>query len=152
MRWGIFLRSDAASAAGAKPDGVCLVVRIVPRISQKMILWLLVSFTPLQNQCQYFWKPFSPARTRTTYLFTLPWMLTQIAGFGGSIRGLSGWCQNIRAWNNSRLQLQGHCLDFPSYRQVHCDHRGAAFCQSEIAAIPQQYRGLWRDGCVILSV
>ncbi|MBU6228377.1 MAG: FAD-binding oxidoreductase [Cyanobacteria bacterium REEB459] len=57
--------------AGQKPDGICLVVGTCatgfePNTSGD----LLVSFTPLRHQCQYFWEAFPARDGRTTYLFT----------------------------------------------------------------------------------
>lgn len=56
---------------GAKPDGICLVVGscaqgYAPNSSGD----LMVSFTPIQNHCQFFWEAFPAAQGRTTYLFT----------------------------------------------------------------------------------
>jgi lycopene cyclase CruP len=56
---------------GEKPQGVCLVVgscaQGFPRNDNGD---LIVSFTPIQNQCQYFWEAFPARDGRTTYLFT----------------------------------------------------------------------------------
>jgi len=56
---------------GKKPDGVCLVVgscaQGFPPNNQGD---LLASFTPLLNNCQYFWEAFPARDGRTTYLFT----------------------------------------------------------------------------------
>jgi lycopene cyclase CruP len=57
--------------AGAKPDGVCLVVGTCAQGFPKNDTGdLLYSFTPVQNQCQYFWEAFPARDGRTTYLFT----------------------------------------------------------------------------------
>lgn len=57
--------------AGTKPDGVCLVVGTCATGFPKNDTGdLLYSFTPLQNQCQYFWEAFPARDGRTTYLFT----------------------------------------------------------------------------------
>lgn len=56
---------------GAKPDGVCLVVGTCATGFPKNDTGdLLYSFTPVQNQCQYFWEAFPARDGRTTYLFT----------------------------------------------------------------------------------
>jgi lycopene cyclase CruP len=56
---------------GQKPDGVCLVVgscaQGFPKNEQAD---LMVSLTPSQQQCQYFWEAFPARDGRTTYLFT----------------------------------------------------------------------------------
>lgn len=56
---------------GQKPDGVCLVVGSCAKGYPKNDTGdLMVSFTPMQNQCQYFWEAFPARSGRTTYLFT----------------------------------------------------------------------------------
>ncbi len=54
-----------------KPEGVCLVVGSCAQgFPQNETGDLIVSFTPIQNQCQYFWEAFPARDGRTTYLFT----------------------------------------------------------------------------------
>ncbi|MEP0872647.1 FAD-binding oxidoreductase [Trichocoleus desertorum AS-A10] len=56
---------------GQTPDGICLVVGTCAQGFPKDDSGdLLVSFTPIQNQCQYFWEAFPARDGRTTYLFT----------------------------------------------------------------------------------
>jgi lycopene cyclase CruP len=56
---------------GEKPEGVCLVVGSCAKGFPKNETGdLIVSFTPIQNQCQYFWEAFPARDGRTTYLFT----------------------------------------------------------------------------------
>lgn len=56
---------------GKKPDGICLVVGSCAQgFPQNNTGDLLVSFTPIQNHCQYFWEAFPARDGRTTYLFT----------------------------------------------------------------------------------
>ena len=56
---------------GGKPEGVCLVVGSCAQGFPKNETGdLIVSFTPIQNQCQYFWEAFPARDGRTTYLFT----------------------------------------------------------------------------------
>ncbi len=55
----------------AKPDAVCLVVGTCAQgFPDNQTGDLFASFTPLQNQCQYFWEAFPAKDGRTTYLFT----------------------------------------------------------------------------------
>jgi lycopene cyclase CruP len=57
--------------SGQKPDAVCLVVGSCAQgFPENTTGDLLASFTPLQNQCQYFWEAFPARDGRTTYLFT----------------------------------------------------------------------------------
>jgi lycopene cyclase CruP len=56
---------------GEKPEGVCLVVGSCAQgFPNNETGDLIVSFTPIQNQCQYFWEAFPARDGRTTYLFT----------------------------------------------------------------------------------
>ncbi|MFM6038171.1 MAG: FAD-dependent oxidoreductase [Sphaerospermopsis kisseleviana] len=56
---------------GKKTDALCLVVGSCAEGFPKNDSGdLLLSFTPLQNQCQYFWEAFPAKDGRTTYLFT----------------------------------------------------------------------------------
>ncbi|MGC1526723.1 MAG: FAD-binding oxidoreductase [Phormidesmis sp.] len=57
--------------AGKAPDAVCLVVgTCATGYDQNDKGDLIVSFTPIQKQCQYFWEAFPARDGRTTYLFT----------------------------------------------------------------------------------
>ncbi|MCC3409977.1 MAG: FAD-binding oxidoreductase [Microcoleus sp. PH2017_10_PVI_O_A] len=56
---------------GKKPDAVCLVVGSCAQGFPKNETGdIFASFTPMQNQCQYFWEAFPARDGRTTYLFT----------------------------------------------------------------------------------
>ena len=56
---------------GEKPDAVCMVVGTCAKgYDDNETGDLIVSFTPIQNQCQYFWEAFPARDGRTTYLFT----------------------------------------------------------------------------------
>ena len=56
---------------GAKPEGVCLVVGSCAKgFLENETGDLITSFTPILNQCQYFWEAFPAQDGRTTYLFT----------------------------------------------------------------------------------
>lgn len=56
---------------GKAPDGICLVVgTCATGFPDNTTGDLIVSFTPIQNQCQYFWEAFPAQDGRTTYLFT----------------------------------------------------------------------------------
>jgi lycopene cyclase CruP len=56
---------------GERPEGICLVVGSCAQgYLQNETGDLIVSFTPIENQCQYFWEAFPAREGRTTYLFT----------------------------------------------------------------------------------
>jgi len=57
--------------AGQKPDAACLVVgTCATGYEQNTSGDLIVSFTPIKKQCQYFWEAFPARDGRTTYMFT----------------------------------------------------------------------------------
>jgi lycopene cyclase CruP len=103
---------------GQKPDGVCLVVGSCAQGFPKNDFGdLLVSFTPLQNQCQYFWEAFPARDGRTTYLFTYmdahPERLSLEALFEDYLRLMPEY-QGVEL---SQLTLQRALFGFfPSYR------------------------------------
>ena len=56
---------------GEKPEGTCIVVgSCAAGYPHNETGDLLASFTPIQNQCQYFWEAFPAKDGRTTYLFS----------------------------------------------------------------------------------
>jgi lycopene cyclase CruP len=56
---------------GKKPDALCLVVGTCAKgFPENRTGDLLLSNTPLKNQCQYFWEAFPARDGRTTYMFT----------------------------------------------------------------------------------
>ncbi|MFW6295980.1 MAG: FAD-dependent oxidoreductase [Halothece sp.] len=56
---------------GEKPEGICLVVGSCAKgFPNNETGDILYSFTPMKNQCQYFWEAFPAKDGRTTYLFT----------------------------------------------------------------------------------
>ena len=103
---------------GQKPDGICLVVGSCAQGFPKNDSGdLLVSFTPLQNQCQYFWEAFPARDGRTTYLFTYmdthPQHLNLEALFEDYLRLMPKY-QGVEL---AQLQLQRALFGFfPSYR------------------------------------
>jgi lycopene cyclase CruP len=68
---GHFSPISQQARSGQKPDAVCLVVGSCAQgFPNNETGDLFASFTPLQNQCQYFWEAFPARDGRTTYLFT----------------------------------------------------------------------------------
>ena len=56
---------------GKSPDAVCMVVgTCATGYEHNETGDLIASFTPIQNQCQYFWEAFPARDGRTTYMFT----------------------------------------------------------------------------------
>ncbi|MBD2244040.1 FAD-binding oxidoreductase [Nostoc sp. FACHB-888] len=104
---------------GKKPDALCLVVGSCAQgFAENNSGDLLLSFTPLQNQCQYFWEAFPARDGRTTYLFTYmdahPQRLSLEALFEEYLRLLPEY-QGVEL---SKLKFQRALFGFfPTYRQ-----------------------------------
>lgn len=104
---------------GKKPDALCLVVGSCAQgFPENNSGDLLLSFTSLQNQCQYFWEAFPAKDGRTTYLFTYmdaePQRLTLAALFEEYLRLLPEY-QGVEL---NQLQFQRALFGFfPTYRQ-----------------------------------
>jgi lycopene cyclase CruP len=104
---------------GKKPDALCLVVGSCAQgFPENHTGDLLLSFTSLQHQCQYFWEAFPAKDGRTTYLFTYmdahPQRLSLEALFAEYLRLLPEY-QNVEL---SQLKFQRALFGFfPTYRQ-----------------------------------
>ena len=104
---------------GQKPEAVCLVVGSCAKGFPKNDTGdLFASFTPMQNQCQYFWEAFPARDGRTTYLFTYidahPDRISLEALFEEYLRLLPEY-QNVQL---QQLQFQRALYGFfPCYRQ-----------------------------------
>jgi lycopene cyclase CruP len=104
---------------GQKPDALCLVVGSCAQgFPENHSGDLLLSFTSLQNQCQYFWEAFPARDGRTTYLFTYmdahPQRLSLEALFEEYLRLLPQY----QGKELSQLQFQRGLFGFfPTYRQ-----------------------------------
>lgn len=104
---------------GKKPDALCLVVGSCAQgFPENNTGDLILSFTSLQHQCQYFWEAFPARDGRTTYLFTYLDAHPQRLGledlFGEYLRLLPEY-QGVEL---QQLKLQRALFGFfPSYRQ-----------------------------------
>jgi lycopene cyclase CruP len=68
---GHFSPISKQARGGEKPEGICLVVgSCAEGYTENKTGDLIVSFTPIQDQCQYFWEAFPAKDGRTTYMFT----------------------------------------------------------------------------------
>ncbi len=104
---------------GKQPDALCLVVGTCAQgFPENTTGDLLLSFTALENQCQYFWEAFPAKDGRTTYLFTYmdcdPQHLGLTALFDDYFRLLPEYQGVELAQLNFQRALFGF---FPSYRQ-----------------------------------
>ncbi len=104
---------------GKKPDALCLVVGSCAKgYPENNSGDLLLSFTALENQCQYFWEAFPAKDGRTTYLFTYmdadPQRLSLETLFDEYLRLLPEY-QGVEI---NHLNFQRALFGFfPSYRQ-----------------------------------
>ncbi|MGH1392434.1 MAG: NAD(P)/FAD-dependent oxidoreductase [Trichormus sp.] len=104
---------------GKKPDALCLVVGSCAQgFPENNTGDLILSFTSLQHQCQYFWEAFPARDGRTTYLFTYldahPQRLSLEDLFGEYLRLLPEY-QGVEL---QQLKFQRALFGFfPSYRQ-----------------------------------
>ena len=116
---GHFSPIAAQARQGKKPDGICLVVGSCAQgYTENNTGDLIVSFTPIQHQCQYFWEAFPAKDGRTTYLFTYldadPDRFSLEFFMEEYLRLLPEY-QNIEL---SQLEFQRFLFGFfPSYRQ-----------------------------------
>ena len=68
---GNFSPIAAMARIETKPEGVCVVVGSCAKgYTINSTGDLIVSYTPIENQCQYFWEAFPARDGRTTYMFT----------------------------------------------------------------------------------
>lgn len=103
---------------GHKPDGVCLVVgSCAQKFPKNDSGDLLVSFTPLEKQCQYFWEAFPARDGRTTYLFTYIDAHRERFGLEALFEDYLHLMPQYQGVELSQLQLQRALFGFfPSYR------------------------------------
>jgi lycopene cyclase CruP len=79
---------------------------------------LLLSFTSLQNQCQYFWEAFPAKDGRTTYMFTYMDAHPQRLGLEALFEDYFRLMPEYQGVALSQLKLQRALFGFfPSYRQ-----------------------------------
>lgn len=105
--------------AGKKPDGVCLVVGSCTQgFPPNSTGDLLASFTPVLNNCQYFWEAFPARDGRTTYLFTYMDLDTQHIGLETLFSEYLRLLPEYQGVELSQLQLQRALFGFfPAYSQ-----------------------------------
>ncbi|MEH2303867.1 FAD-binding oxidoreductase [Nostoc sp.] len=104
---------------GKKPDALCLVVGSCAQgFAENNSGDLLLSFTPLQNQCQYFWEAFPARDGRTTYLFTYMDAHPQRLSLEGLFEEYLRLLPEYQGVELSKLKFQRALFGFfPTYRQ-----------------------------------
>jgi lycopene cyclase CruP len=118
---GHFSPIVAQARQGQSPDGICLVVGTCARgITAPANGDLMVSFTPIQHQCQYFWEAFPARDGRTTYLFTYtdPNQNLSLEQLFADYFDLMPGYQQVQLDQLDQLQIQRALFGFfPSYQQ-----------------------------------
>ena len=102
-----------------KPDGVCMVVGSCAKgMPSKSYGDLIYSFTPIQNQCQYFWEAFPARDGRTTYMFTYVDADPMRPSFAQLMEDYLFWLPKYQEVELAQLQFERFLLGFfPSYKQ-----------------------------------
>lgn len=102
-----------------KPDGICLVVGSCAQgFAPNNTGDLLASFTPVLNNCQYFWEAFPAKDGRTTYLFTYMDLDAQHIGLETLFAEYLRLLPEYQGVELNQLQLQRALFGFfPAYRQ-----------------------------------
>ena len=115
---GHFSPLVAEARATQAPDGVCMVVGtcatgIPPQDSGD----LMVSLTPIQQDCQYFWEAFPAAKGRTTYLFTYVDLHPQRPSLEKLFTDYFEWLPQYQNCDLANIAIQRALFGlFPSYR------------------------------------
>ncbi|MDZ7959035.1 MAG: FAD-binding oxidoreductase [Aulosira sp. DedQUE10] len=104
---------------GQKPDALCLVVGSCAQgFPENHSGDLLLSFTSLHNQCQYFWEAFPARDGRTTYLFTYMDAHPQRLGLEALFEEYLRLLPQYQGVELSNLKFQRALFGFfPTYRQ-----------------------------------
>ncbi|NWF61848.1 MAG: FAD-binding oxidoreductase [Fischerella sp.] len=104
---------------GKKPDALCLVVGTCAQgFPENHTGDLILSFTPIQNQCQYFWEAFPARDGRTTYMFTYMDANPQRPGLEALFEDYLHLMPTYQSVELSQLTFQRALFGFfPSYRQ-----------------------------------
>ncbi|WP_414579344.1 FAD-binding oxidoreductase [Anabaena sp. CCY 9402-a] len=104
---------------GKKPDALCLVVgSCAEGFPENNAGDLILSFTSLQNQCQYFWEAFPARDGRTTYLFTYMDAHPQRLGLETLFEEYLRLLPEYQGVELSQLKFQRALFGFfPTYRQ-----------------------------------
>ncbi|MBD2364555.1 FAD-binding oxidoreductase [Anabaena minutissima FACHB-250] len=102
-----------------KPDALCLVVgSCAEGFPENNAGDLILSFTSLQNQCQYFWEAFPARDGRTTYLFTYMDAHPQRLGLETLFEEYLRLLPEYQGVELSQLKFQRALFGFfPTYRQ-----------------------------------
>jgi lycopene cyclase CruP len=104
---------------GEKPDALCLVVGSCAQgFPENHSGDLLLTFTSLHNQCQYFWETFPARDGRTTYLFTYMDAHPQRLGLEALFEEYLRLLPQYQGVELSQLKFQRALFGFfPTYRQ-----------------------------------
>ena len=100
-----------------KPEGVCMVVGSCAKgMPNREYGDLIYSFTPIQNQCQYFWEAFPARDGRTTYMFTYVDADPSRPSFAQLMADYLRWLPEYQAVELEKLQFVRMLMGFfPAY-------------------------------------
>ncbi len=115
----IALAARSLTQRSIKPDGVCMVVGSCAKgMPDKSYGDLIYSFTPIQNQCQYFWEAFPARDGRTTYMFTYVDADPQRPSFAQLMEDYLFWLPKYQEIELQQLKFERVLFGFfPSYKQ-----------------------------------
>ncbi|AFY56187.1 2-polyprenyl-6-methoxyphenol hydroxylase-like oxidoreductase [Rivularia sp. PCC 7116] len=104
---------------GVKPDALCLVVgTCASGFPENHSGDLLLSFTEIKNQCQYFWEAFPAKDGRTTYMFTYMDAHPQHIGLEAFFEEYLRLMPEYQSVELQQLEFKRALFGFfPSYRQ-----------------------------------
>ncbi|MGF1672739.1 MAG: FAD-binding oxidoreductase [Rivularia sp. (in: cyanobacteria)] len=104
---------------GVKPDALCLVVgTCASDFPENQTGDLLLSFTEIKNQCQYFWEAFPAKDGRTTYMFTYMDADAQHIGLEAFFEEYLHLMPEYQGVELQQLEFKRALFGFfPSYRQ-----------------------------------
>ncbi|MBV6624693.1 MAG: FAD-binding oxidoreductase [Rivularia sp. (in: Bacteria)] len=104
---------------GVKPDALCLVVgTCASGFPENHSGDLLLSFTEIKNQCQYFWEAFPAQDGRTTYMFTYMDAHPQHIGLEAFFEEYLRLMPEYQSVELQQLEFKRALFGFfPSYRQ-----------------------------------
>ena len=112
-------QARSLTQGNVKPDGVCMVVGSCANgIPEKNYGDLIYSFTPMQNQCQYFWEAFPARDGRTTYMFTYVDADPKRPSFTQLMEDYLFWLPQYQEVELHQLEFKRVLFGFfPSYKQ-----------------------------------
>ncbi|AFY70543.1 FAD dependent oxidoreductase [Thalassoporum mexicanum PCC 7367] len=113
-------QARSQTTGNIRPDGVCMVVGTCAQgIPTKDYGDLIYTFTPIINQCQYFWEAFPARDGRTTYMFTYVDAHPDRPSFSDLFADYLHWLPKYQDVELDQIQPQRSLYGFfPAYKQA----------------------------------